>query len=98
MNKTYLRGPGDIHLHQKIVLHLQNSPAKYTQLWELYGSQGALFNLLQRMLDTGEIAADNLKNGLITDNSTIALGGWHPAETNPTQPSRHSLAFHTLFA
>lgn len=98
MNKTYLRDPSDIHLHQRIVRHLQNCSAKYTQLWELYGSQGALFNLLQRMLDAGEIIADSLQNGLITDNSFITLADWHFEDTKPAQPSRHSPWLHRPFA
>lgn len=98
MNKTYLRGPTDIHLHQRIVRHLQQSPAKYTQLWEFYGSHGALFNLLQRMLDAGEIKADNLRNGLITDSSTITLIGLLAEEYGPGLPSRHLPWLHTPFA
>ena len=93
-----LRGPGDIRLHQKIVMHLQTNPVKYIHLWEFYGAEGGLFNLLQRMLDVGEITADNLKDGLISDSSTIALAGWSPSESRPAQPSRHLLSLHTPFA
>lgn len=98
MNKTYLRGATDIHLHQRIVQHLQNGSAKYTQLWEFYGSQGALFILLQRMLDAGEITADHLRDGLITDSSTIGLASLEFREATPAQPSRHSPSLHRPFA
>ena len=79
-------------------MHLQNHPARYIHLWEFYGSQGGLFNLLQRMLDAGEISADNLSNGLITDSSTISLSSRHVAETRPAQPSRHLPSLHRPFA
>jgi hypothetical protein len=94
----YLRGTSDIQLHRKIVMHLQDHPVKYIHLWEFYGGEGALFILLQCMLDAGEITADNLKDGLITDNSTIALAGWQPSETKPRPPARHLPSLHTPFA
>jgi hypothetical protein len=82
LNKVYLKTPSDVELHQIIVTYLRQQPDQYTHLWEYYGSQGALFNLLQRMLDAGEIVADHLKDGLITDDSMIIL-----AETLQTKIS-----------
>lgn len=79
-------------------MHLQNNPARYIQLWEFYGSQGGLFNLLQRMLDAGEIIADNLRDGLITDNSTISLRGWQATQSRLAQPSRRLPLLHRPFA
>jgi len=74
MNNLNLRMPAETLLHHALISHLRKSPETYPNLWELYSDpQGLLFNLLQRMLDAGEISADNLKNGLITDRSVIRL-------------------------
>lgn len=97
MNKVQLRTPGDVELHQIIVTHLRRQPDKYIHLWEYYGSQGALFNLLQRMLDAGEIVTDHLKDGLITDHSLITLAETLQAEISPVQPLLHRPSLHTPF-
>lgn len=69
-----LRTPADTMLHHAVVMHLRQKPDTYINIWEFYkDSGGVLFNLLQRMLDAGEITADNLRNGLITDYSMITL-------------------------
>ena len=69
-----LRTPADTMLHHAVVTHLRQKPDTYINIWEFYkDSGGVLFNLLQRMLDAGEIKADNLVNGLITDYSMITL-------------------------
>lgn len=69
-----LRTPADTTLHHAVVTHLRHKPDTYINIWEFYkDSGGILFNLLQRMLDAGEITADNLKDGLITDQSVIYL-------------------------
>lgn len=99
MNKAaYLRNPADLHLHQVLVRHLQQNPDKYIHLWEYYGSQGALFNLLQRMLDVGEIVADHLQDGLITDQSLITLVETLKTGISPVQPSLHQPLLHRPFA
>ena len=99
----YLRTPTDAHLHQLIVTHLQRQPDTYIHIWEFYqGSEGALFNLLQRMLDTGEITADHLKDGLITDYSLITLNGAGPEKRKPVtkrvRPLLHLLSLRIPFA
>lgn len=99
----YLRTRTDVHLHQLIVTHLQRQPDTYIHIWEFYqGSEGALFNLLQRMLDSGEITADNLKDGLITDYSLITLAGTstenRKTETKRVRPLLHLLSLHIPFA
>ena len=69
-----LRTPADTSLHHAVVTHLRHKPDTYINIWEFYkDSDGILFNLLQRMLDAGEITADNLRDGLITDQSMIYL-------------------------
>ena len=69
-----LRTPADSMLHHAVVTHLRHKPDTYINIWEFYkDSDGILFNLLQRMLDAGEITADNLRDGLITDQSMIYL-------------------------
>lgn len=100
----YLRNPTDARLHQLIVTHLQRQPDTYIRIWEFYqGSEGALFNLLQRMLDTGEITADHLKDGLITDESLITLVGSTVSEhgktvTKRVRPLLHLLSLRIPFA
>ena len=99
----YLRTRTDAHLHQLIVAHLQRQPDTYIRIWEVcQGSEGALFNLLQRMLDTREITANNLKDGLITDYSLIALAGTatdhRKTETKRARPLLHLLSLHIPFA
>lgn len=74
MNVLNFRAPTDALLHLGVMAHLRDKPDTYMNLWEFYkDSEGALFVLLQRMLDEGEITADNLKDGLITDQSVIQL-------------------------
>lgn len=75
MNNLSLRTPVETLLHHIVITHLRKKPDTYINLWEFYNNdqQGMLFALLQRMLDAGEITADNLKNGLITDESLIRL-------------------------
>jgi hypothetical protein len=101
LTKVYLRTPADIELHELVVLHLQRKPDRYMHIWELHkGPEGALFNLLQRMLDEGEITADNLSNGLITDYSMITLAGaqYRSTEVRRVRPSLHLLSLHIPFA
>ena len=76
-----LRTPADTSLHHAVVTHLRHKPDTYINIWEFYkDSDGILFNLLQRMLDAGEITADNLRDGLITDQSVIYLMIWRAEE------------------
>jgi hypothetical protein len=98
---VYLRTTSDAHLHQLIVKHLQHAPDTYLHIWEFYqGSEGALLNLLQRMLDAGEIAVDHLKDGLISDDSLITLVGTEnrKAVTKRAQPLLHLLSLRIPFA
>lgn len=97
MNQVYLRTPTDAHLHQLIVKHLQRQPDTYIHIWEFcQGSEGALFNLLQGMLDTGEITVDNLKDGLITDYSLITLVGSIATENRQSEIKRARPLLHLL--
>ncbi|HYD34357.1 MAG TPA: hypothetical protein VEA39_07270 [Methylophilaceae bacterium] len=101
MQKLLLRTSTDVYLHQLVVTHLRRKPDTYIHLWEYYqGAEGGLFSLLQRMLDAGEIKADNLRNGLITDYSMIALAEITPLQTKASRerPSRLSLWPHRPFA
>jgi hypothetical protein len=96
-----LRTHVDILLHHTLVTHLRKKPETYIRLWEFYSQpHGTLLHLLQCMLDDGEITADNLKDGLITDDSLITLVIETPTEVKvtPKRPLLHSLLLHTRLA
>jgi hypothetical protein len=95
-----LRTHVDILLHHTLVTHLRKKPETYIRLWEFYSQpHGTLLHLLQCMLDDGDITADNLKDGLITDDSLITLVK-ETAEVEVTlkRPLLHSLLLHTRLA
>ena len=63
----------DLSIYSSIVMRLRSGPYEYRQLQTFFHNVPALLIQLQRMLEAGDIAATDLKNGLITDRSLISL-------------------------
>lgn len=60
-------------LIHSIMMLLRNEPIQYKKIKEVFNNSPLVYILLLEMLECGAITADNLKNGLIMDNSLIAV-------------------------
>lgn len=63
----------DVLLYHSIVMRLRSGSYEYRQLRRHFDDHVILLTQLQRMLEAGDITASDLKHGLITDRSLIAL-------------------------